>query len=104
MSEQKYYVSLHTPLGRRNGTLLARMNGSALTGTLTILNHTQPFTGEVDERGNCKISGTFITLVRTVPYIATGQISDTALTLDLSGDRNHFKLSGSVCPEEEEPL
>ena len=100
MIEQKYDILLYTPLGKRRGQLFAKRDGTTLTGTLEILNHALPFSGDVDECGNCKISGKFITLLRTVTYIATGQISDTEIHLVLVAERGRFEMYGAASPAE----
>lgn len=102
MSKRTYTIYMQTPLGKKEGTLLAERNGQELSGWLDILKHREPFEGTVDKDGNCRISGEFVTLIRRVAYSATGQISDTAICLKIKDDRNVFELSGVACMESEE--
>lgn len=102
MAELKYDIHMNTPLGKKPGQLTAERNGSTLNGWLDILGHQEPFEGTVDEAGNCDITGFFITLLRKVPFAATGQITDAAVHLQIKGERNVFELSGTVCLEREE--
>lgn len=102
MSEIQYNVRMYTPLGEKPGTMIANKTGNALNGWLNILGHQEPFEGTVDEMGNCNISGLFITLMRRVSFVATGQLSDSSVYLRIKGERNVFELSGEVCPESEE--
>lgn len=102
MSEKIYMIYMQTPLGERKGTLFAEMNGQKLNGWLDILKHREPFEGNVDGNGNCRISGELVTFMSRIPYVAIGQISDSAIHLKVKGERNTFELSGVVCPEREE--
>lgn len=102
MSAKTYLVYLQTPLGKREGKLTAKKNGDELNGWLEVLKHKEPFEGTVDENGNCRIFGELVTLMRRVPYIATGQISASAVHLKVKGERNVFELSGVACLESEE--
>lgn len=102
MSERTYTIYMHTPLGEREGTLFAERNGQKLNGWLDVLKHREPFEGTVDEDGNCRITGEFVTLMRRVAYTATGQISDFSIHLEVKDERNIFELSGVACGESEE--
>lgn len=93
---------MKTPLGEKKGILVIEKNGSTLTGWLDIMRHREAFEGTVDEAGNCSISGAFVTLMRRVSYVASGQISASALHLRMEGERNVFELAGTSCPESEE--
>ncbi len=96
-----YKISMKTPLGEKAGVLIAEKNGDILKGWLDILKHREPFQGTVDGMGNCTISGVFITLIRRVPYVATGQISPSSIHLKVEEGRNVFELTGMACPENE---
>lgn len=102
MSEITYHVHMYTPLGEKTGILIAIRTGSVLNGWLHILGHQEPFEGTVDEYGNCKISGLFITLIRRVPFVATGQISDSSVRLQVEDERNIFELWGNADPKSKE--
>ena len=102
MSKQIYKVFMSTPLGKKSGILTVDRSGSALSGWLDILEHKQPFEGTIDAAGNCRIKGTFITLLRTVTYIATGEMTESNVQLKVQGERNIFELSGVPYKEKEE--
>ena len=102
MPEVIYKICMSTPLGKKKGTMGVGKKGNKLKGWLNILEHREPFEGKIDDMGNCRISGVFNTLIRTVPYIATGQISDSFVHLQIQGKRNVFDLSGIVSTESEE--
>lgn len=99
-----YRVYMQTPLGERTGILLVEQNGNALKGWLDILKHREPLEGSIDELGNCRISSVFITLMRRVPYVATGQISASAVHLKIEEGRNVFEVSGVPCLESREEI
>lgn len=104
MSEKQYNICMYTPMGEKKGTLTADRRGNLLTGWLNILGHKEPFEGVVDEMGNCRITGFYITLMRHVPYVATGKITTSSIQLQVKGLRNVFALSGNTCPESEETM
>lgn len=102
MEAKTYMVDLRTPLGKRKGILFAERNGHKLNGWLDILKHREPFEGNADGTGNSRISEELVTLMHRIPYVATGQISISAIHLEIRSGRNIFELSGVVCPESEE--
>lgn len=102
MSEKVYMICMQTPLGKREGTLIAEKDREILSGWLDILKHREPFEGVVDADGNCTISGELVTLTRRMAYVATGQISDSSLHLKVKGERNIYELSGIARQESEE--
>lgn len=102
MLRNTYRVQMETPLGEKTGTLFAEKNGNTLNGWLDILRHRESFEGTIDEAGNCRISGVFITLIRRVPYVAAGQISAASISLKVKDGRNIFDLTGVACAENEE--
>lgn len=102
MKENTYKIELQTPLGKRKGTLFTETDGQKLDGWLDILKHREPFEGNVNEDGTCKISGELVTLMNRMPYAATGQISGSVIHLNLKCGRNMFELTGTACPESEE--
>ncbi len=101
MPKQHYDIVMQTSIGKRYGTMTAEWGGGQISGLMELLGHTEAFHGKVDETGNCHIKGHLISLNRTIPYTAVGKISSSMLQLSLQGERNHFKITGSVIPESE---
>lgn len=97
--EQQYSVVMHTPLGKKYGTLTAVVSDNSVSGWLDVLKHRERFEGRIDNDGNCEIAGKLITLMRTIPFTATGKMTFGEINLQLSDGRNVFKLTGSVCPK-----
>ncbi|MGN0171248.1 MAG: hypothetical protein ACI39E_00525 [Acutalibacteraceae bacterium] len=97
MPEQCYAVVLQTPIGKKYGTLTASVSGQRLFGWLELLEHREPFEGIIDSDGRCTFSGKLITLLRTIPFTATGKLTKAVVRLQLQGDRNVFELTGVCC-------
>ena len=77
--------------------LLIQQEGSCLTGWLEILRHKERIDGSVDENGNCQIKGIFITLLNTVPFVATGRMTDSCIHLFMEDQENRrFQMSGNL--------
>ena len=101
MQETKYNIFMYTPLGKRHGILTITRTENVLSGWLNILKHNNPVEGIVDENGNCKISGSSVTLMHTVPFVAAGKISNGYICLQVQNGQNTFELSGEACPHVE---
>ena len=91
---------MQTPLGSRSGTLEVQIENSQIRGHLDVLKHLEPFEGNIDENGYCSISGTLVTLMSSIPYTATGQITPDSVRLSLKGGRNLFPITGTIDQEE----
>ena len=92
----QYNILMHTPLGKKHGTLTAVKTDNRLCGTFNILNHSRPFEGEVSSIGECKIHGSIVTLLRTAMYTATGIMDENRVHLYLKTDRNTFEVTGTA--------
>lgn len=96
MSEQQYSIVMQTPIGKKYGSLSVSILADKLNGCLTLLNHNEPIEGTVDGNGNCSFTGKLVTLLRTIPFVATGIISDSEVKLQIKGARNTFRLTGVI--------
>lgn len=96
MSEQQYSIVMQTPIGKKYGSLSVSILEDKLNGCLTLLNHNEPIEGTVDGNGNCSFTGKLVTLLRTIPFVATGIISDSEVKLQIKGARNTFRLTGVI--------
>lgn len=101
MFKRSYHIQMHTPLGRRAGTLEVQIEKNKVRGYMNVLAHREPFEGSIDENGNCSFSGTLVTLMSTIPYTASGQITPELLELSLKGGQNLFPITGSVLQDAE---
>ena len=104
MSEQRYSILMHTPLGKKHGMITARKTANRLSGTFDILEHSRPFDGEINSAGECQISGSIVTLLRTFSYTAAGKIDENAIHLFLKGDRDTYEIIGAACTKKEDIL
>lgn len=91
-----YDVIMRTSIGARYGTMTVIVDHNNVDGILDILKKANPFHGKINENGDCQIKGDLTTLMRTVPYDATGRITKEALLLKLKGERESFELSGTA--------
>ena len=100
MFRRNYQIQMQAPLGSRSGTLEVQIEKNRIRGYLNVLKHLEPFEGNIDENGYCSISGMLVTLMNTIPYTATGQITPESLELSLKGGTNLFSVTGIACRED----
>ena len=88
-----YEVILDTPVGKRFGKMNVLVQGQNITGMLHILKVPEPFEGIVESNGQCRITGNLSTLMRRIPYMATGVIGEQ-IALELVSGQERFWLIG----------
>lgn len=91
-----YDILLYTPIGKRTGELKAKIGNGKLIGFLSLFGNSEPIEGIVDENGKCFFSGKFITLMKTVEFIAEGVIDPSTLCLAVKSDCNNYKIVGQL--------
>lgn len=96
-----YDIFLSTPLGKKKGELKAKIENGELIGFLSLLRHTEPITGTVDESGRCSLKGKFITLLNTIDFTADGTINCDTLRLRLTGASGAYEMIGAKHKQEE---
>lgn len=96
-----YDILLSTPLGKKRGELTAKVENGKLVGYLSLLGHTEPIDGSVDENGNCELKGKLITLLNTIPFTADGTIKRDSLRLRVRGKRGIYEMLGASRRQEE---
>lgn len=89
-----YNICIKTPIGARFGTLCLTSLTGILDGSLELFRQVTPVSGEMDEYGNCRLAGSLITLMQTIPFTASGKISPHAVSLLLRSEQGEFELSG----------
>ncbi|MGN0311619.1 MAG: hypothetical protein ACI4CC_02495 [Lachnospiraceae bacterium] len=89
-----YNVTMSTPVGLKHGTMELNIADGKVRGILSLLEHSEPFVGTVDSKGNCLICGQLITLMRTIHYTAVGCLTDHGIRLRLRGERSDFEITG----------
>lgn len=98
-----YNIIMQTSIGARYGTMSVTVDNSKIDGMMNILKKANPFSGTIDDKGDCQIHGEITTLMRTIPYEAAGRITKGGLHLKIEGEQECFDVSGTVLTEEKEP-
>ncbi|MGN1404186.1 MAG: hypothetical protein ACI4XB_07685 [Ruminococcus sp.] len=99
MGNQEFYqynIVLSAPIGDKIGTLSAEVQDGNVQGILSVMEHENPFHGTVDAKGNCEISGTLKTLLRSVAYQGTGFLDSKEITLCLEIKKRTLLLTGTA--------
>ena len=71
---------------------------------LSVLGHTEPIEGTVDERGNCSLKGKFVSLMKSVDFTADGTIDYDALRLAVKGDAGYYEIMGQLRKQKERDI
>lgn len=90
MKMHKYAISMEVPLGKRIGELLLYELDGKLNGKLSILGHTEPFIGMIEEDGSCELTGKITSAIRTIPYRAVGYIKERSIILTVYGEMDEL--------------
>lgn len=93
--ERIFDITMFAPLGHRHGTLRLNRSGPAVSGTIHILGGDAPFAGRVSDSGQVEFSGKMTTLLRSFTYIARGEIRGKTISLEVTGGRYHFNITGT---------
>lgn len=101
MTKQDFRVVMKTSIGERCGILTVEWEDTDIHGTLEILDHTNTFCGQIEDDGKCCIKGELWSLIRAIPYIARGTISEKGVNLTLDAGRNIFEMVGVPFHEKE---
>ena len=96
-----YDILLHTPLGKKQGELKAKIENGKLHGFLSVLGHTELIEGTVDENGNCSLKDKFVSLMKSVNFTADGTIDFDALRLAVKGDAGYYEIMGQLRKQKE---
>jgi len=90
----KYQIMLHTPLGKRSGTMDIHIKDGLINGCLNILGNTQILQGKITPDGKCLLQGKLVTLVREIFYQAVGEISQKHIDISLECNDRIYQLTG----------
>ena len=102
MEERVYAIKMQTPLDIKHGIIRVKMEQNEIRGFLDVLNHSEPFYGNINPEGYCEFTGRIITLMRTIEYQASGKMDADQIFLTIYGERNVFQVTGVVCSRESE--
>ena len=101
MCKRCYKINMQTPMGIKCGTISVMIEKGRVKGNLNVMNHKNPLLGFIDEEGNCKLTGSIVTLMQTVSYEAYGKIEEDKISLTIYGGRNVFQMVGEKSMEDE---
>lgn len=89
-----YDLEMIVPLGVRKGEIEIRINGDDVGGTLSILGNSHTFSRAtcIDER--IVFCGNLKTLMYSLAYEASGQLSADAISFEMNTPRGIFKATG----------
>lgn len=104
MCERCYKIEMQTPMGIKSGTIRVMTENGIVKGYLNVMNHTTPLSGNIDEEGYCKLTGSIVTLMQTVSYEASGKIEEDKISLVIYGGRNVFQMVGTKSMADEKQL
>ena len=94
MSRRFFQITMKVPIGERTGRLWWDAQGETLQGALEILGHENPVTGRLRDQ-QLELEGSIVTLVRSIPWTASGNLQGERLRLTLHGPRHNWTLEGS---------
>ena len=93
MPEMFYKIEMKTPI-IRNGTMFVQITGNEIRGNLDLMEHSQPFYGNVNKNGTCNIQGNIITLTKTIAYHAIGEMTKEKISLKVYTNQDTFYIAG----------
>ena len=102
MWEQKYDIVLKTPVGPRYGTMEVHQEQGELDGFFNVLMEKNRFHGSVDEGNHCEITGNLKTLMRTVVYSASGEVTKESICLRMNVGNDVLEVNGTALTKEKE--
>lgn len=77
MSSNEYKVSIETPMGAMDSTVVAVIDGTSLSGMISFMGKDNDFTGgTIDEHGKLSFTGALKTPIGKMDYIITGTLVD----------------------------
>lgn len=101
MTKLLYEIEMQTLIGIKRGTMYAEIFEQEVKGVLNLMKQSTPFYGMIDRNGECNIQGKIISLTKTIPYQAAGQLKRETVTLDLHTDQGEFHITGKEARNEE---
>ncbi|MDO4339307.1 MAG: hypothetical protein Q4C91_14675 [Eubacteriales bacterium] len=100
MSQYVYKIIMYVPIGERKGMMVVNTVGDRIEGRMDILGHSEPFSGIIDEEGNCCIKGQLNTLMKKITFIAQGIILEDRLHLLIHRKKDVFEIFGDACHDD----
>ena len=92
--ERRYDIVMRTMIGKRKGQIFFGDDLGFIEGSLQILNHVNPFTGEIKEDGRCILHGNIVSIMKAVAFEAIGYIEDQSLHLKVAVENEVYEVTG----------
>lgn len=89
-----YDITMKTPLGDRRGQLSLDCENGYCHGILTLLGTKTSLHGTLDEARRCELQGELRTLLRSLPYAASGMLLPDRLSLMLLAGGHSYAIHG----------
>ncbi len=100
--KRSFAITMHAPLGQRHGALTFEENDGKISGALLLLGNSDHVTGTITKDGRIEFTGNLISKLRTFSYVAKGKIENGHITLDVTGARYSFCITGDEIKSLEE--
>lgn len=94
MAHYLYDITMKTPLGDRRGQLSLDCENGHCQGSMTLLGTKTGIQGTLDETGHCELQGELRTLLRSLPYAASGTLQPDRLSLTLVAGGHGYAIRG----------
>lgn len=91
-----YTITMITPVGIRDGSLVLNINHEDISGYLDILNHRNSLSGKLLKHGRCELTGKLISLMRKSNYTVVGTFDSHSIQLTLKDAKKSYQLYGIV--------
>ena len=92
--KRKFNITMHVPLGNRNGTMCFDEEGNKINGILDVLGNKDSFVGTITKSGFIQLSGKMTSVLHSFPYKAEGTIINSNIRLDVMAQRYSFYITG----------
>lgn len=99
---EAYKLLLKSQLGPREGTLRLEADHGVLTGTLTLLGHENPVSGEWTSAHSFRLSHHLQTAVSDLVCVSEFEVTQGQLTGTVQAGRTVMLWSGEKIPEEKD--
>lgn len=96
MREYQYDIIMKTPIGKRKGRILVQISGREIEGYLELFGRKEPMAGEIEEDGECSLTGNMVTLMQTIPYLASGYMDEKEIVLIFQTKQQKFQVQGEL--------
>ena len=104
MHERVFQIIMRVPLGERKGQISFRQKGQKLEGTFEVMGNKNPFRGKMLSETALEIEVVLLTIIRSIPFTATGNIENRKLSMTLKEARHTYYIEGTEITEYEEIL